>query len=519
MSNEALVEITPNIKVMESLRSVGYSNDAAIADIVDNSYDAGANRVYIFLETKDKEPKITIADNGIGMDFETLKEAVKLGSDTEHDSVDLGKFGVGLVTASISMGRCFHVITKKEGGELLSATEDIDEMMKNKWRVPISKASEEDALIFSEHLKSEKSGTIVIITKCDSITNSNITHWANRLKNHLGRVFRLILAPDTPDAVKFFVNKEEVPSLDPLEWKNENTIKEIEKINIEVETLGGKIIKGDIEIRMARIYDENKDSTFGRSKKYQGLYFMRNNREIVHDALCFDCLSDHSDENNRLRIEIRVGSELDELFRLSFNKQKVEPLQSVDNKISNIITPWVKTNKKRAEKEKAVDAAPEVGAIGRKVADNIRRKPKGSLILPTSKALTRKTGKKDPNNKGVEPTGDGGEHAKEGKKGRPRLSDLCEFSQKAMGSGGGMFETTKEGRLIKIAWNVDHPFYQNFVSNTKEKEAEKFIEGLHYLVYALAAAELTYEQQCDDKIGIIENVHTYMSMNMRTLLS
>ena len=110
-------ENTPNAsKLMESLRYSGYDNNIAITDLVDNSLDANATKieVSISLDSK-KEVFILISDDGIGMDEEILGQALRLGSITHRNvESDLGRFGMGMVTASISIAKRIEVYTKQK---------------------------------------------------------------------------------------------------------------------------------------------------------------------------------------------------------------------------------------------------------------------------------------------------------------------------------------------------------------------------------------------------------------------
>ena len=101
-----LLENPPNARrTMEALREMGYDSYASILDIIDNSIDAQASIIRIEIAEQRGDVVITIDDDGSGMDEETLSEALRLGSDTERDPGDLGKFGMGLVTASIGLSR------------------------------------------------------------------------------------------------------------------------------------------------------------------------------------------------------------------------------------------------------------------------------------------------------------------------------------------------------------------------------------------------------------------------------
>ena len=124
------IDITPNAaKLIESLRYLTYTNETAIADIVDNSFDAEADNVIVSI---DKNDSIIIHDDGHGMDKKVMGEAIKLGSDTQKEQTDLGRFGMGLVTASISMGRRVEVISKMEDEEPHKVVLDLDHIVDTK---------------------------------------------------------------------------------------------------------------------------------------------------------------------------------------------------------------------------------------------------------------------------------------------------------------------------------------------------------------------------------------------------
>ena len=118
-------------RLVDSLRYLGYGNYEAIADLVDNSIDADANVISVRIQQRETQIQILIADNGAGMDIGTLDEAMKLGSLTVRDmNSDLGKFGMGLVTASLSIARRCHVITRA-GKDCFSSAWDVDDIVAN----------------------------------------------------------------------------------------------------------------------------------------------------------------------------------------------------------------------------------------------------------------------------------------------------------------------------------------------------------------------------------------------------
>lgn len=101
---------------VHSLRSVGYSLETAVADIIDNSISANADRIDIVFEYKADGPIFAIIDNGHGMSLDELKEAMRLGTFSplfSRKQTDLGRFGLGMKTASFAICRRLTVASSK----------------------------------------------------------------------------------------------------------------------------------------------------------------------------------------------------------------------------------------------------------------------------------------------------------------------------------------------------------------------------------------------------------------------
>ena len=114
---EKTYELMPNAKMLlSSLRSVGYTEETAIADIVDNSISSGANTIQLYFDWDDQT--ILIADNGKGMQKRELLDSMKIGSSdpgVTRSASDLGRFAMGMKTASFfSLGKQLLVITKQK---------------------------------------------------------------------------------------------------------------------------------------------------------------------------------------------------------------------------------------------------------------------------------------------------------------------------------------------------------------------------------------------------------------------
>jgi len=124
-----VLENPPNARrTMEALRELGYDSYSSILDILDNCIDAHGAKIDIEIGEQKGDIVITIDDDGTGMDEETLSEALRLGSDTEREAGDLGKFGMGLVTASIGLSQSVDVLTKEVDGPALCGGFDLEQI-------------------------------------------------------------------------------------------------------------------------------------------------------------------------------------------------------------------------------------------------------------------------------------------------------------------------------------------------------------------------------------------------------
>ena len=106
--------ITPSAaRLTESLRDIGYDFASAVADIVDNSIMAGASRVEILIEFDGTDSAVFVADDGRGMTANGLLEALRYGTRRTYSRGDLGRYGLGLKTASLSQCRSVTVVTRQ----------------------------------------------------------------------------------------------------------------------------------------------------------------------------------------------------------------------------------------------------------------------------------------------------------------------------------------------------------------------------------------------------------------------
>src|SRR5258706_73255 len=117
------------VALIESLRAFGYAPQAAIADLIDNSLTAGARNIWIQFTWNGASSYITVRDDGRGMTLVELVSAMRAGSQNpliQRSRKDLGRFGLGLKTASFSQCRILTVSSKKSGSSETTRRWDLD---------------------------------------------------------------------------------------------------------------------------------------------------------------------------------------------------------------------------------------------------------------------------------------------------------------------------------------------------------------------------------------------------------
>lgn len=455
-------------RTLSALRELGYDSYSAIADLIDNSIDAGAQRIAVTIVERDGDVVVEIADDGCGMDESRLDEALRLGSDTSRVENDLGKFGMGLVTASISMSKRVEVFTKPGVGVGFYGGFDLDIIEEShdfvKWVQPIGENG--NSRLFSDW------STVVRLSKTDRINNRRPSEFANVLRKRLGQIFRKFLKAGTEIAV----NGRSVEPIDPLMLADKGTTLLFDE-PVEVEG-------GTIHLRVVDLpdYGQAANSTLGIIPQNSGFYVMRNNREIM-EAVTFDFYKKHPDYSH-FRAEIEFDGSLDGILHSDVKKMTINPPKSVLDKIrsitSGMITESGRQGRKRANANK--------GAIDHSLAEgNIKRR---SQLIPKPKTLIETRERKG--TKGTHGT-------KDGQKPRnPHVSDLktpaglkVEFNEADYGEGP-FYSVRQDGKTVYVTYNREHPFWREIVEHASEP---KVVATLDYLVFGLANAELLVPEQ------------------------
>lgn len=499
-----ITENTPNAsKLISSLRNTGYDNITAIADLIDNSIDAEASNIRVSIVPVTDDFKIIIADDGMGMNRSVLDQAMRLGSDTDRNTEsDLGKFGMGLVTASISIGKKLTVITKTSEG-IYTSVQDLDNIAENnKFEKELRESTDDEEALFSRETAKSSHGAVVIIEKCDRLQNTNINQFSKSIVDSIGQIFRMFIQSSNKS---IFIRGDKIAPVDPLFLDEDGT--ELFSDETFPVTVNGHIENIRLRIVATPDFGQQMNRMKGINTVNQGFYLMRNNREIA-SGKDLNVFTKHPDLN-RLRMELFFNGNIDNEMGINFTKRDVKPIQSIVDKIHQIAYPQIASFRAKIKRgqarasDKDIDHLTPAKVISEKSKLLANPKP---LFTPRTQ-----TGEKPGT---IQPTGTGSERNGSGAESPNPASKMnCEFLLREL-KGGNLFEVEQVGKKVIIYYNIDHPFYQEFIA--KNKDNKDIINTVDYFVYSLATAKLISISK--DNQPMFEMFDSIFSSNLRALI-
>jgi hypothetical protein len=325
-------------RLMTSLRDIGYDLASAVADLVDNSIDAGAATVAIDVCRKGSASFIRIADDGRGMTERVLDEAMRYGSRTSYGGRDLGRFGLGLKTASLSQCRRLTVATRTTSkGPIRIRRWDLDEVRRrDAWELQRLVRSECPPYLL-EPIRLTV-GTVVLWEKLDRILSYSRpeTEYAVRaleamseaIAQHLSMVFHRFLAGETVGRRRLRIrfNGEPLAPWDPFA-RSEAATKRLPEQRLSIDRGGNA---SHIKVRPYVLPSQVQFSTVeahaaaaGPKKwnRQQGIYIYRGDRMIQSGG--WNRLRTMDEHSKLARIALDVPSELEDLFQINVAKMRV----------------------------------------------------------------------------------------------------------------------------------------------------------------------------------------------------
>lgn len=339
MENNRAEIARPNPKsTINSYRSFGYNLSTAVSDIIDNSISANATEINLEYKWNGQDSFISICDNGTGMNKNELVQAMTPGSkDPEEDrsEKDLGRFGMGLKTASFSQCKRLTCITKSENNATVKRCWDIDFVnSENEWRL-LDYVSDNS---FLEKIENQKSGTLVLWEKLDrivgnaegnneSVKNAFYQEMIN-VKHHLSLVFHKFIEDKQ---IKIFFQNTEIEAYNPF-LLNLNPKPEMGP----TESFGNVEITYFILPHMSKIEKTDYDKSGGSLGWFQeqGFYIYRGDRLLVAgDWLGLEKKRDYS---KLARIAVNITNQNDFNWHLDIKKSTATPPIEIRRELSRI---------------------------------------------------------------------------------------------------------------------------------------------------------------------------------------
>ena len=337
--------------LIEGLRDFGYSLETSLADIIDNSITAGATRIDIEADTASEAPWIAIIDNGKGMTEAELIEAMRPGSRNpraERDSKDLGRFGLGLKSASFAQCRNLMVLTK-QNGETACASWDLDAVSaRNTWQIDLH----DDPVIPDINLPNQH-GTVVLWSKLDRLDGGYSNNVADRAavinsslsiaEQHIRLVFHRFLEGSSP-RLSLYLNRRRIKPINPFAIENSATQFD------PPDDL--KLAKGLVKIRSVTLPHFKKMSEADWQEiggpeghlKSQGLYIYRADRLIIAGGWLG--LTPQTELTKLCRVSVDIPNTMDAEWKIDVKKASAQLPPVVRKRLQKVVERFVTTSKR-----------------------------------------------------------------------------------------------------------------------------------------------------------------------------
>ena len=348
-----IVEIAPKpSSLVESMRDIGYSLSTALADLIDNCIAARAETVRVFASVDGSELKVGVLDDGVGMTEEELLEAMRLGSRSpieEREQSDLGRFGLGLKTASFSQCRALTVVTRSNG-TTASARWDLDYIAdSDSWLVQMP--DDLTPIPWTDLLGDR--GTLVVWEKLsigadEEGSDRRKTDFVRRLDeacSHLELVFHRFLSGEPGHRrVRIQLNNRPLEPLDPFHSSNPATIAgPAERI---------RVAHGDVLVQPFTLPHHGKVTPTEWEHhagpegylRNQGFYVYRERRLIIHGT--WFGLTRQTELTKLARVRIDIPNSLDAAWKIDVRKASAQLPPSVRERLRRIIEPLGATSKR-----------------------------------------------------------------------------------------------------------------------------------------------------------------------------
>ena len=515
-------------RLINGLRDTGYNFRTAAADIIDNSVAAGATHINVSIDLhQDGKKFVYFGDNGAGMDEDEVFTAMRYGAPKRDNPESLGKFGLGLKTASTSVCRQFTIISRTSGdAEFNKLAWDLDHVGNTgQWEMcqtPVD-VDEEEAF---EELCGSKSGTLVIWSKCDRILTKNydeaggasekaaIKRLSDGLKVHAGMIYHRFLdqADSRERSIEILIDGQTILPWDPfLKKKSEQVLSTAaQAMVIQVED------GSDQEAQISAWILPHKDELSEEERKEalitnarQGFYIYREGRLISNGGWLsiFSGLDPHM---SLLRIEFNFGHELDEAFSIDVKKSRILLDPALEDYLVTLLTPARREANLRYRKKTQKAAA----------AARIDHKSANNAVASTPNTRRANVEGADEESQTAVVTNNRGSHIKIRQKIENNVNPANLYIDPVETiTSGNLWEPSYRsagdaGHVGAVLLNKHHDFYQKIY--LRAADSGYSVQGMDLLLWAFAMAE---QNNTNEELeAIFADIREEVSSNLRKLL-
>ena len=477
-------------------RDTGYHSTAsAIAELVDNSIQANASIIRIFVTQQgignDRQVSVAVLDNGNGMDQHTLSIAMQFaGSSRFNDRNGLGRFGMGLPNSSVSQARRVDVYTWQKRKRVLHTYLDVDEITDGEMKkVPQPRVATLPSWV-EKHVR-KQTGTLVQWLRCDRLDNRKATTIAEKLQRPLGQRFRYFLWKGN----RIFINDDPVIPFDPLYLRVDETQDSAIPFGNELPfefrcpfdpTRTSTVHVRFSELPVARWYGLPVEAKRALGvPKGAGVSVIRADREIDY-GWYFMGGKRKENYDDWWRCEISFDPELDELFGVTHSKQEINPVDVLRTELSSHLEVIAQTLNSRAraafmlarKQDERSPSRAEAKATDREAVLPPMRSPQ---IAVTSKRPNQTTDKSLSASSAATKT-------------RYRIRvEAIQIADAFIWSADAKGDVT-------ITVNQNHAFHDQVFSRLANNKDQAVLNGVECLLLAFARAALAVE---DDKSTLV----------------
>jgi hypothetical protein len=513
-------------RLIHGLRDTGYDFYTATADIIDNSIAAEADNIKIRVDlTSDGRKFVFFGDDGDGMDEEGLRNAMRYGAEIRDNLASLGKFGLGLKTASSSVCLKYAIISRNNPfSALKKLTWDLEHVANvNQWEMLDEDITEDEAEAFDELCGDV--GTLVVWSRCDRLLSkaydepggtkekTAINYRISKLKDHCGLIFHKYLNPNDENhkTVTISVNDELVKFWNPFypERSEQMLPEKFTKMDIQLED--GSIHSATIK---AWILPHSKDMTKEENAEYakisnrgQGFYIHRQGR-VIHYGGYMGIWRADDPHWSLFRIEFDFDNQLDEAFSVDVKKSRILLDPALEEGLKDLLSDAYREADNRYRRKQAVS-----------VISGITHNDSNKTISET-KNTTQATVEGVDESKGEATVSNNKGHGVKIVTPIENNVDPDKLYVNAVGviSSGALWEpcltsATDSHHATGVHINKTHDFYTKIYSRTSDSLS---LEGLDLLLWALSAAE---HKNTDEELAVMwEDIRDEVSSNLKKLL-